>query len=1202
MEKDEKSGVSAQNVESAPKAEKSKVALREEEILKFWNERQIFQKSLKKESPKGEFIIYDGPPFATGTPHYGHILAGTIKDVVPRYKTMKGYHAARRWGWDCHGLPVENLVEKELGLASKKDIEAMGIGKFNQAARDSVLRYAHIWKEMVPRTGRWVDMENDYRTMDTSYTESIWWIFKSLQEKGLVYEGFKSMHYCPHCGTTLSNFEVNQGYKDITDISVYIKFELKDEANTYLLAWTTTPWTLPGNSALAVNPEIDYLKVEIEGGKKYIFAKERADALKAVTKIEWKVLEEFKGSKLLGLSYKPVFDYYLNDSKIKNLENGWKVYGAPFVTTTDGTGIVHIAPAFGSDDYDLSLKEKIPFIQHVSKEGLFKKEVKDFAGQKVKPRNEPGEKDAHQRGDIEIIKYLATPERNYLLAKEKMIHPYPHCYRCDTPLLNYATSSWFIEVTKIKDKLVEANKSVVWAPEEIGVGRFGKWLEGARDWAVSRSRYWGAPLPVWRTEDGSESYFAGSISDLKAKMKPRNKFFLMRHGESETNIKEIHSSDLKAKYHLTEKGKDQAKAGAEALKDKKIDIIFSSPILRTVETAEIVSRILGKKEKEIKTDTRIGEFKLGKYDGKSVADYYKDFPTLEDRLKHAPEGGECYKDVEKRVISFFEEIDKKYEGKNILVITHECPAWLAITSAEGMDDRGSIQYRNENNNKDEYVLDYAGVKEMKFVSLPRNTKGEIDLHRPFIDSVILHNSKGEEMKRIPEVFDCWFESGGMPYAEAHYLGKKLDGFDPVGGTGLRSLGGLLKNRVGFPADFVAEGQDQTRGWFYTMTVLGVALFGIAPFKNVVVNGLILAEDGQKMSKSKKNYPDPTTVIDKYGMDAIRYYILSSPAVCAEDLAFSEKGVDDILKKNINRLDNVISFYEMYSKGDVMASEALNSKNILDKWILAKLKETIFATSSAMEIYSIDKATRPLAGFIEDISVWYLRRSRDRFKSDDEVDKRSALATTKYALTEFAKIMAPFMPFFAEAVYKRVKEDGGPESVHLSAWPESEKNSKEEEKILVDMTETRRIVTLGLEARAKANIKVRQPLASLKVKLLSGFSSEFLDLIKDEVNVKEVVLDENITGVELDIFVTNELREEGMARDLIRAIQEMRKKKGLNPSDLVTLTLEGDKKLKKVVGNHEIVITKVTGVKEIVFSTAPNGEIIDLGEMKIKANI
>ena len=631
---------------------KSKIAEREEEILQFWQEKEIFKKSLEKDSPNGEFVFYDGPPFATGLPHYGHILAGTMKDYIGRYQTMKGKHVVRRWGWDTHGLPIENIVEKELGLKSKKDIEDFGLEKFNDIARTKVFTYADEWKKIIPRMGRFVDMENDYRTMNPTYTETVWWVFKELNKKGLVYEGFKSMHLCPHCETTLSNMEVGQGYKDITDISVTVKFELLDESKTYFLAWTTTPWTLPGNVALAVNPEIDYVKIKV-GDDKFILAESRL----SVIKDKYEIVEKMEGDALVGLSYKPVFDYY-NNGDLKNRENGFKVYGANFVTTEDGTGIVHIASAFGEDDLNLGKEKKLPFIQHVGPDGKFKVEVEDFAGQKVKPIENP------QLADIEIIKFLAL--KGTLYAKEKFIHSYPHCWRCDTPLLNYATSSWFVEVTKFKDKLVEANKKIKWVPEEVGDGRFGKWLEGARDWAISRTRFWGAPLPVWKCQCCPAKEFIGSIDEIKEKTKSTNKFLIVRHGESESNVNGILSSNPKTVNHLTKDGKEQAVAAAKHLTDK-IDIIYCSPFMRTKETAEIMAEHLGYPKNKIIYDERLHEIFGGEFDGKKDAEYQAFFGNREEKFTKRPKGGETYEDTKNRMTKFLYDIDKKAANSTIKI-------------------------------------------------------------------------------------------------------------------------------------------------------------------------------------------------------------------------------------------------------------------------------------------------------------------------------------------------------------------------------------------------------------------------------------------------------------------------------------------------------------------------------------------------------
>jgi isoleucyl-tRNA synthetase len=797
--------------------QKSPLAQKEEQILKFWEDNNIFKKSLEKEAPEGDFVFYDGPPFATGEPHYGHVVPSTIKDIIPRYKTMRGFRVRRRWGWDCHGLPVENIIEKELNLQAKKDILDYGIDKFNEKARAAVMRYADDWRKIVPRLGRWVDMDDDYRTMDATYTESVWWAFSELHKKGLIYEGFKSMQLCPRCETTLSNFEVSQGYKDITDISVYAKFELKDEPGTFVLAWTTTPWTLPGNAALAINPVIKYVKVEVQGTK-YILAESRLSVIKE----EHKVLGPVETKDLLGKSYKPVFDYYVNDAQLKNKENAWKIYGADFVTTDSGTGVVHIAPAFGADDYELSLKEKIPFIQHVTTSGVFKPEVKDFAGLHVKPKDTKEEKDLHQKTDIEIIKYLA--HHGSLFAKEKLIHSYPHCWRCDTPLLNYAASSWFVKVTDIRDKLVKENSKIKWTPTEIGEGRFGNWLLGARDWAISRSRFWGAPIPVWKDEKG-EAVILGSVADLKQYSVAKNTYFVVRHGESDNNEKGIMSAKPTNPHHLTAKGKTQAQDAAKWLKDKKIDMIFVSPYVRTRETAEIIAKNINFDPKNILVADEIREYETGIWDGKVFADFQKEFAHA-DRFETAPQGGETYTELKKRMGDFIYGLEKKFSGKNILIVSHDSPLFLLKAVADGLNRKQAVAIRDGRDHFTENALPFA----LDFKPLPHNADYEVEFHRPYIDQVELVKD-GKRITRVPEVFDCWFESGSMPFGEAHYPFEK-NSFNPNPGPFSKILG----RTKGYPADFIAEGLDQTRGWFYSMLVLGVALFGKSPYKKVIVNG------------------------------------------------------------------------------------------------------------------------------------------------------------------------------------------------------------------------------------------------------------------------------------------------------------------------------------------------------------------------------
>ncbi len=1161
----------------------------EERILKFWQEDKTFEKSLAKESPAGEFVFYDGPPFATGLPHFGHLLPITMKDVIPRYKTMKGYHVGRRWGWDCHGLPIENLIENELGLKTKEDIETLGVEKFNEAARNSVLRYEKDWKRIIPRVGRWVDMEDDYKTMDWKYTESIWWIFKTLYDKGLIYESYKSMHLCPRCETTLANFEVNQGYKDITDISLIAKFELLDpptpeateghaSPKTFILAWTTTPWTLPGNVALAINPEVTYCKIKIVENY-FILAKERL----SVIKDEYQIVEEFGGYDLVGKRYKPLFDYYQHDETIKHRENGWRVYAASFVTTTDGTGVVHIAPAFGEDDMNLASKEHLPFIQHVGTNGQMKPEVTDFAGLQVKPKDILGEQ-THQNTDIEVIKNLA--HRGLLFAKEKIVHSYPHCWRCDTPLLNYASSSWFVKVSEFKTKLIANNQKTNWIPENIRDGRFGNWLDGARDWAISRARYWGAPLPVWRCDDCKKIEVLGSLEDVRKRTSSSNKYFIMRHGQATSNVLGSISCEPTGN-ELTEKGRAQAEASSKAVQDKNINLIIASDFVRAKQTAEIVAGNIGYEKSKIIYDDRLHEVNFGAYNNESIESYHSHFKNTDERFHIRPEGGENLTDVKQRVASFLYELEEKYEGRNILIVSHGDPTWLMQTVALGMLPENIVADLDKNY-KEMFYLENAEVRKLDFSPLPHNSDYEVDFHKPYIDTVVFKCDCGGKFKRINEVFDCWFESGSMPYASVHYPFENKEKFE-----------------ANFPADFIAEGVDQTRGWFYLLMVLSTALFDKPTFKNVIVNGFILAEDGQKMSKRLKNYPDLMYVVEKYGADALRYYILSSPAVRGEDLRFSEKGVDEVYKKLILRLQNVVSFYELYA-GEVGEDNGPEGENILDVWIKARLSSLAEDVESHLKDYELDRASRPIMDFVDDLSTWYIRRSRDRFKSEDAEERIRAVITTRYVLVELSKIIAPFMPFIAEDIYQRVMRDNTA-SVHLQLWPffgevaDDETNKKN--KLFEEMSKVRKIVSLALDERKRLNQPVRQPLRELRIND-EGFKDrpELLVLIMEEVNVKKIDFSDKIEGtIWLDPELDEELFEEGNLRDLIRRLQDMRKKMGLRPEQKVTLGFSGSVFVRNFIHKFETELGRVVGVKEIKELDIDTEEV-KIGEMRMKVSL
>ncbi len=1143
----------------------SSVAQKEQEVLQFWNSNEIFKKTLKKDSPRGELTFYDGPPFATGLPHYGHVLPGTIKDVIPRYKTMCGYHVRRQWGWDCHGLPIEKLIQTQHNLNTKKDIEEFGIKKFNESARASVFKYDTEWKQTIPRTGRWVDMDAPYTTMSSSFTKSVWWGFGELFKKGLAYESFKVMHVSPLLETTLSNFEVNQGYKDITDISATVMFELMDEANVFVLAWTTTPWTLPGNVALAVGENITYVKVKSED-KTYILAKDLLE--KTFKEKEYSIESEFLGKELVGKAYKPVFDYYAKDKTILQHENGWKIYPADFVTTTDGTGVVHIAPAFGDDDLQLGKTYNLPFVQHVKMNGEIKDEVVELKGRQAKPKHDP------QETDIEVIKLLA--HKGTLFAKEKYTHSYPHCWRTDAPLLNFATSSWFIKVTDIKDQLVKNNEKIKWVPEAVGSGRFGNWLKEAKDWAISRSRFWGTPIPIWKSEDGKEIEVISSLEDIKNKTKSTNTYFVLRHGEADHNISKTISDTNDFPSHLTENGKKKIENVAKKLNKQKIDFVFVSPLIRTQETAEIIKQYCGLDSEQIITDNRLIEIQTG-VNGKSNSEYKNFFTSLDDRYDSHLPGGESLIDIKKRVGDFLYDIDSKYSGKNILIISHEYPIWMLHSVVEGFNKKETIQFKEENN---DFLLP-GELQKIEFSKIPHNDNYELDFHRPFIDEISFIKN-GKVFKRIEDVFDTWVDSGAMPFASVGYPYNK-EHFKP---------GNFIFKDKGFPADFIAEGLDQTRGWFYTLLVWSTALFGKAPFKSVIVNGLILAEDGKKMAKSLNNYRPLDEVLDLYGADALRYYLMSSVAVKADDVRFVEKGVDEIMKKIVMRLDNVISFYEMYKDESVSASDS--SSHILDRWIIARLKQTTVEITKGLEGHELDKASRPIMDFVDDLSTWYLRRSRDRLKSEGE-DKILAVKTLRYVLKEFAKIMAPIMPFKAEDTFLRTRESHEEESVHLLNWPTQ---TSFDEDVLISMKHVREIVTKALEIRAKEAIKVRQPIQTLESKV--EIKEEYKEIIKDEVNVKNIEINPNLeSDVWLDITITPELKAEGDVRELIRVLQDLRKSSGLSPEDTIIVRFSTSKEYKEIIERYLSLIQTVTKTKEIIESEDISSEEIVINEHNIK---
>lgn len=1121
---------------------KSETAKREEEVIAFWRENKTFERSLEKDAPKGEFVFYDGPPFATGLPHHGSLLSSIIKDVVPRYKTMRGYRVRRRWGWDTHGLPIENLVEKELGLKTKKDILDIGIAKFNEAARSMVLKYVADWKTYIERIGRWVDYENSYKTMDNSYIESVWWALKQLWDKELLYEGRKVLMYCPHDETPLAKAEIaaDNTYKDITEEAVTVKFKVKNPekhglpANTFILAWTTTPWTLPGNVALAVGKDIEYVAANYQGCTLIIAEAIRGSNAGYSQGEPLRNLRKLKGSELVGIAYEPLFDI-----KPMQTANSHKVYAADFVTTGEGTGIVHTAVMYGEDDYTLGVNNQLPTVQLLTASGTYNEIAPEFIrGKYIKD----AEKD--------IKKYLE--DKNLLFEKKNHTHSYPHCWRCGTPLIYNAVPSWFINIQKVKAKMLSENEKVNWVPDHLKHGRFYNIALNAPDWTISRNRFWASPLPIWKSSMG-KVMVVGSLDEIKKRVKKSgNTYFVMRHGEADNNTQDIISSDRNANIHLTEHGKQSAKASAQAFANNHFDMICASPFPRTKETAEIVADTLGIPKDKILFDERLAECDFGQLSGKPLKEYHLMFPEKIVRFEKGPPGGETYTEIKKRMMSAMIELEEKYQGKKVLIVSHGTPLWLMIAATRGLSNGATLEIK-----KDEYPSK-AVIQELPFATLPWNSEFELDLHRPYTDSLVLLDDEGVEYTRIPEVVDCWVESGSMPFAEYHYPFENKAEFEKRA-----------------PGDFIAEYIAQTRTWFYYMHAMGVLLFDRLAFRNVVSTGTILAADGDKISKSKRNYTDPLELINQYGSDAMRLYLMGSPVMQSEDLRFRDEDVRDAHNRVIGILWNTFKFFDLYQKEYDGKTEARKSEHVLDRWILARLDELIGAMTASMDAYDTPQTVRAFRAFVDDYSTWYVRRSRERVKSEWH-DKQYSLATQREVLLTLAKLIAPIMPFIAESIWRGI-ESGG--SVHLAPWPETTSfmsrifGGAKKDNILEEMTQVRGLVSKALEARDKAGIKVRQPLSKLTIK--AQVSKELLDVIREEVNVKGVEVG-NIEGdVLLDTELTPALKEEGFVRDLIRAVQGARKDAGLNPQDTAKLIIHTAKEVEELITKYTKEISEAT---------------------------
>ncbi|OGJ62383.1 hypothetical protein A3A67_04350 [Candidatus Peribacteria bacterium RIFCSPLOWO2_01_FULL_51_18] len=1402
-------------------------------IIKYWHEEDVFKRSMKRRQNADAFSFYDGPPFATGLPHYGHILAGTIKDVIPRYQTMRGKFVKRRFGWDCHGLPVENEIEKEQKLQSKRDIEAMGIGNFNSLCRTAVQRYTDEWRKTVERLGRWVDMDWDYRTMDPDYMESIWWVFRELHKQGLIYEGYKSMHICMRCETPLSNFEVTQGYRDRADQSVIMTFPLVDDPKTVILAWTTTPWSLPGNIWLAMREDIKYVKVK-EGDVTYILAEKRVESV--FKKRKYKFVGEIKAKDLDGKKYQPLFPYFVNKVMPSTLAAGKPVtYGEkvfsvllhPEVSEEEGTGIVHLTTSYGEDGFELAKKMKVDILHHVRMDNHFTDEVTDFKDLLVKPEG----KDP-MGTDKAVIRKLK--EMGRLFDSFTVTHSYPHCWRCDTPLLNYATSSWFVAVEKIKEKMLQANSKTKWMPEHLRDGRFGHWLEGARDWAISRNRFWGTPLPIWKNSLTGEIEVIGSRDELMAKCPHRfTKIITTRHAESQGNVDKIYQG-LEPGTDLTETGLKQAAELAEKIKKGMapgiaFKVIYCSPLQRTRQTAEAISRATGAK---VIVDNRLHEVEFGEYEGKHVD--FDDLTFVRERRAHKMEknqvesiyhfqGMETWSSIEKRVSDFLDEILPKHRSETVGIITH---ADLILNIAhlitaqdkhkivhqpypvlagmrtfywdhereaemdlhrESVDDiafaknqepvrqaQGKSRIKNQEVEltvvrHGETDFNKARIIQGSNIDMPLNKTGKAqakkagehlkgqkfdivissDLKRaketaniiaaeigvPFggnfpvfrerdlgkwtgkaVDTLLaeqpllkkskitftretppdgesfdkfikraeeahdflLKNFAGKKVllvahggilralkmlierlpysevalneldnantenytltpqyRRIEEVLDCWFESGSMPYSQEHFPFE---------------TGGDVPNS--FPADFIAEGLDQTRGWFYTLMVLSSALFDCPAFRHCVVNGIVLAEDGKKMSKRLKNYPEPTEVVKKHGADAVRFALMSSAAVRGEDLRFSERLVEETVRTVLLPLWNAYRLFVTYANAadwkpsiDFSLRNA-QSKQLMDRWIIMKTQELVNNMTTELDGYDLSATCAHLAGSIDDLTNWYVRLSRRRLAGKDE-GQAEAFDTLYRVLIANCQLLAPFCPFISEAIYLNlVSEEHG--SVHFTDWPTKVVITDEDRKVLELMDSTRTIVRLGLRLRANAKIRVRYPLKSVTFALPPAHKSGVVkELIIEELNVKQVIeaadssemctqfalvdarkvgprlgakvqdlikagkagkfedhdgkiiiLGEELTPeeamivyegkegkscaadhgivVDLDTQVTDALKAEGFARELIHVIQNKRKEAGLEFTDTITLSLSG---AEDVLETHKVLVMEETRAVE-----------------------
>lgn len=1093
----------------------------EKRIINFWQTFNIFGKTLQKNKNKKRFVWVEGPPYANAPPHMGHFLTRIYKDSIMRFFTMLGFYVPRRAGWDTHGLPIEIVTEKNLEIKNKKEILDYGVDRFNAKCKELVMKFKDVWEKLDERLGFWIDHKNAYVTYDPFYMESCWWILKKIYQQNLLVAKHKVAPYCPRCETVLSNAELGMpdAYKKVKDPSIYVKFKLlnpKFQSDEYFLVWTTTPWTLPGNLALAINPNFDYYLYETTEGKIWTHQK-----------LDYRILDQLKGEKLVGLKYKPLF----GESSSANQHT---VYKADFVKEDEGTGIVHIAPAYGEEDFELGKKYNLGLKNYLNEKGQF---TENFANLNLKGL-------FFKDADSLIIDYLK--KNSFLFKQGDYEHDYPHCWRCKTPLIYWSLKCWVIEVSKIKDKILKNFQQTNWSPKGAG-HRFYEWIKEGKDWNLSRTRFWGIPLPIWQCSKCQKTLAIGSLQELSSKFKPNNRYYLMRHCWSVSLSKNFLSSYPEVNFNpLTRKGVWQAKQKARSLKKEKIDLIFTSPILRAKETALIIGDEL---KVPVFVDERLREIDMGVLQHKPYEEFDKyiaDNLTQTKDFDKKIENGESLNDVRKRMINFVLELERKYKGKNILIVSHGGPLLLLEGEMKGL---------SKEKIKESFSRKYkvSEVRKVDLSVLPRNQEGDIDLHRPYVDNLTWQCSCGGWFKRIEEVVDIWFDSGCVPFSAYHYPFENKKEIDS----------GEI-----FPQDFIIEGVDQTRGWFYTLLVISTLIKDKPPYKNVLVNGFVLDKHGKKMSKSLGNVTDPFEVIEKYGADLPRFYFFSVNEI-GDNKKFDEEEIRILKREFFDLLFNLLKFYNFYHDKRVLGYKKEILEEPIDLWFKARIKKAYADYYQEMINFNLHKASLILIDLVGDFSRWWLRRSRKRFQEPKNLTELfSALINFQNFFYQIIKMLAPLAPFTAEFLFQEIKNDlrarlNIQESIHLENLSKPIKLSFQENILLTEMEKLREIASEVHRQRKEKNVKLRQPLASLTLK--TKLSSELIELLKDEVNVLKIDFNsQQDEEIKLDFAITPELKELGIYNDFVRFIQDLRQDAGLTPKEIVSLEIKLPSRIKNII--------------------------------------